>query len=93
MSKDDEANQDAGIARVLEISGLVNIFLSMFDSLKARKFSKDDSIDITERFILNTLGYKASMNMQEEMDNQGQEIIFVPVGPDDHMPGCSNGPH
>lgn len=85
-------NEDQGLGRVIEIKGLASIFISLFDDLRVRKFSRDSAIDIATDFMYTAMGYKVSA---DAMDQEPTEtfIQFIPSGGDDHLPDCPNNPH
>ena len=76
-----------GVGRVMEIAQLAKLFLSLFDSLRERKFSKQQSLEVADRFIMASMNYKADLDFIESQENDGT-IIFMPE--DGHEPGCQN---
>lgn len=70
--------EDRGVGRVIEAQGLANIFLSLFDELKKRKFSRVDAVNISREMIFSFMDYKSSMDALDS-EPEGM-ILFTPEG-------------
>lgn len=70
--------EDTEVSRSAECTQLAKIFLSVLDELRKRKYDKFTSIEVSQRFVFNYLAYKAGLEVQEQIAEQQNEIIFNP---------------
>ena len=71
-------DEDNTMSRVIEVSQMTRIFLSFYDGLRERGVSRQQALELAERFIISSISLKVDMDYMEQP--QGGQILLFPAG-------------